>query len=112
MITASLFENIPAALPEELVTILAAGGGATVERIVSRGHASPEGEWYDQETLEWVLVVKGEARLQFEGEAEVAMKAGDHLLIPPHARHRVVWTPEGEETVWVAVHLCGDAGAT
>ena len=33
-----------------------------IERIVSRGHASPEDFWYDQEENEWVMVVKGTAR--------------------------------------------------
>jgi cupin 2 domain-containing protein len=100
----SLFENIPTEVPEELFTILAKGNGVTIERIVSKGHASLEGEWYDQENHEWVLVVKGAARLQFEGHDEIALEEGDHLFIPAHARHRVVWTPENQETIWVAVH--------
>ena len=103
--SSSLFDNIPAELPEELFTILATGSGVTIERIVSRGHSSPEGEWYDQATHEWVLVVKGEARLQFEGKNEIVLVAGDHLFIPAHAKHRVVWTPEDQETIWVAVHF-------
>ncbi|WP_300667285.1 cupin domain-containing protein [Desulfoluna sp.] len=105
MKTSSLFESIPTELPEELFTILAKGRGVTIERIISMGHASAEGDWYDQETHEWVLVVKGEARLQFEGEEERPLREGDHLLIPAHARHRVVWTPDDRETIWVAVHF-------
>ena len=101
----NLFEGIPEELPEELMTILATGNGVTIERIVSKGHASPEGFWYDQETHEWVLVVQGEARLRFEGEGEIHLQAGDHLLIPAHVRHRVVWTPGDRETIWVAVHF-------
>lgn len=104
-VRASLFEGIPAELPEELMTTLASGSGVTVERIVSKGHASPDGFWYDQETHEWVMVAKGEARLCFEGEEEIHLREGDHLLIPAHARHRVTWTPEDRETVWVAVHF-------
>jgi len=105
MITSSLFDTIPSELPEEFFTILATGNGVTIERIVSKGHASPAGYWYDQETHEWVLVVQGEARLQFEGEDEIHLQAGDHLLIPAHARHRVAWTPDDRETIWVAVHF-------
>ena len=33
-----------------------------IERIVSRGQASPPGFWYDQETDEWVLLVSGARR--------------------------------------------------
>lgn len=105
MKTASLFKNIPSDLPEELFTVLASGQGVSIERIVSRGHASPKRFWYDQETHEWVLVVQGEARLQFKGEDETYLKAGDHIMIPAHAKHRVVWTPDDRETIWVAVHF-------
>lgn len=105
MIRSSLFENISTSLPEELVTILATGDGVTIERIVSKGHSSAEGEWYDQDFQEWVMVVVGEARLQFEGEDALHLHEGDHLLIPAHARHRVVWTPSDRETIWVAVHF-------
>lgn len=105
MPTVNLLDSIPERLPEELVDVLARGSGARIERIVSRGHSSPEGFWYDQETWEWVMVVKGTAGVFFEGEAEaVSLGPGDYLTIPPHRRHRVEWTdPEGD-TVWLAVH--------
>jgi cupin 2 domain-containing protein len=77
--------------------------GLTIERIVSRSHASPKNFWYDQDRDEWVLVLKGEAVLEFEGGRKVRMKHGDHLRIPKHQRHRVEQT--SEETVWLAVHL-------
>ena len=34
-----------------------------VERIVSSGHCSPEGFWYDQDEQEWVPLLQGAARL-------------------------------------------------
>jgi len=76
-----------------------------IERIISRGHASPPGHWYDQDTNEWVAVLKGRARLLFEGSnGLVELGPGSHLNIPAHRRHRVEWTdPEGE-TIWLAVH--------
>ncbi|MFO1431011.1 MAG: hypothetical protein U1F76_12830 [Candidatus Competibacteraceae bacterium] len=48
MIPRNIFENIPPELPTELVETLVEGTGFKMERIVSRGHASPEGFWYDQ----------------------------------------------------------------
>ena len=102
----SLFADIPDELPNELMETLAEGSGCRVERIVSRGHRSPERFWYDQEESEWVLVVKGEARLLIEraGETEeVAMTAGDWIDLPAHTRHRVEWTAPDEETIWLAV---------
>jgi len=98
----NLFENIPAELPSELVSVLAEGDNVRIERIVSAGHASPEGFWYDQEQDEWVLLVSGSATLEFEHET-VALNPGDYLLIPAHRRHRVANTALTGPTVWLAV---------
>jgi len=100
----NLFAGLPGELADELVDVLASGDGVRVERIVSTGQASPAGFWYDQAEAEWVVVLRGEAKLRFEGEAEARhMKAGDHVNIPAHARHRVEWTSAEEPTVWLAV---------
>ena len=78
--------------------------GARIERIVSWGHASPEGFWYDQDEAEWVAVLVGRARLRLEDPAEsVELAVGEHLLIAPHRRHRVEWTLPEAPTVWLAV---------
>jgi cupin 2 domain-containing protein len=100
----NLFSVPPATLPEELVETLAEGKHVRIERIVSTGHASPEGFWYDQEEIEWVVVLKGEAKLLFEGESQpIHLKPGDHVTIPAHRRHRVEWTTSKEPTVWLAI---------
>lgn len=101
----NLLAGVPAELPEELFEALLQTPGFTLERIVSRGHTTPEGQWYDQERAEWVLVVRGQARLLFEGGAEVReLQAGDYVHIPPHCRHRVEWTDLEQETIWLALH--------
>lgn len=87
---------------EELVEILAAGNGTSVERIVSRGHTTG---WCDQDHDEWVLVHQGAARLEFEDGSCVELGPGDHILLPAHCVHRVAWTDPAVNTVWVAVHL-------
>lgn len=73
-----------------------------VERIVSRGHTSPDDFWYDQDEHEWVLVLSGRAVLRFE-DGDVALGPGEHVDIPAHVKHRVQWTSPGEDTVWLAV---------
>jgi cupin 2 domain-containing protein len=98
----NLFNDIPEALPKELVEILAENAQVRIERIVSDGHASPEGFWYDQDQNEWVLLMSGSATLEFENET-VALNPGDHLQIPAHRRHRVVSTSQNGKTVWLAV---------
>lgn len=51
----NLLEDIPAATAEEQVKELLRLPHVRVERIVSQGHCSPEGFWYDQAETEWVL---------------------------------------------------------
>jgi cupin 2 domain-containing protein len=100
----NLFANIPADLPEERFDTLVATGAVHIERIVSKGHASPAKGWYDPERSEWVMLVQGAARLAFEGGRELDMTPGDWLEIPAHQKHRVAWTDPAQETVWLAVH--------
>lgn len=100
----NLLSEIPGYLPEETFEELITGNGVKIERILSKGHASPEGFWYDQPENEWVLVVKGAARLQIWGQNEpVTLTAGMYINLPAHVKHRVEWTKEDEETVWLAV---------
>lgn len=101
---ANVLTGIPTELPDELTEILLARDQFRIERIVSRGHQSPSDFWYDQDENEWVLVLSGSARLQFEVSRElVDLGTGDHLEIPAHVRHRVDWTDPDQETVWLAV---------
>jgi cupin 2 domain-containing protein len=106
----NLRAGIPAALPDELVSLLASGTGVRIERIVSRGHTSPPGFWYDQDQHELVLLVAGGARLELDGVGERALGAGDWLELPAHLRHRVVWTAPHEDTVWLAVFYAAEPG--
>jgi cupin 2 domain-containing protein len=107
MTKGNLYENIPAAMPDELIEVLAEGSGSLrIERIVSRGHTSPDGYWYDQATTEWVVLLKGAAALRFEDEAEpMSLCPGDWLEIPAGRRHRVEATAADEDSVWLAVHF-------
>lgn len=101
----NLFADIPQQLPDELMETLAESGAVRVERIVSRGHASPDDFWYDQERDEFVVLLSGSAGLRIEGEPEARiLKPGDWLVIPAHQRHRVEWTAADEDTVWLALH--------
>ena len=97
-----LFTDIPTNLPQELFTILLAASNLRIERIVSHGHTSPEGYWYDQDQHEWVLVLQGAARLSIEGEIK-ELKPGDSINIRAHQKHRVEWTTPEEPTIWLAV---------
>lgn len=100
---ANLFDDLPTDLPHEFVEVLAKHNNFRIERIVSTGHASPEGFWYDQKEHEWVVVLQGEATLVFENDESVDLAPGDHLLIPSHQKHRVDRTTPDSPTVWLAV---------
>jgi len=95
---------------EERVDLLARGKQVRVERIVSHGHSSPEGFWYDQAEAEWVALLSGAARIGFADGREVSLTPGDHLHLPPHTRHRVTWTDPTRATVWLAVFFPEEAG--
>ena len=102
----NLFSSIPATFPTELVESLLTAANVRIERIVSQGHSSPTDFWYDQEESEFVLLVHGAARLQFEDEM-VEMKPGDFTNIPAHRKHGVDWTTPDEKTIWLAVFYSG-----
>ncbi|MGV1014167.1 MAG: cupin domain-containing protein [Methyloceanibacter sp.] len=103
----NLNAGLPAhALADEVVDRLLDRPPLRIERIVSTGQATPEGEWYDQDRDEWVLLAAGSARLRIEGEdADRELCAGDWLLIPARCRHRVTWTQSEPPTVWLAIHF-------
>lgn len=87
----------------EFLEVLEAAPGMRVERIVSEGHASPEGFWYDQDETEWVALLQGDAELEFADGGRRSLKAGDWLTIPAHVRHRVAYTSSEPPCVWIAV---------
>jgi cupin 2 domain-containing protein len=100
----NLLADIPVDLAEEVFQTLLGTPTLLVERIVSLGHASPDGCWLDQDRHEWVLLLQGAARLVFEGEAPVDLLPGGTINIPAHRRHRVEWTAPDEPTIWLAIH--------
>lgn len=101
----NLFADLPQHLPDELFTTLLEAAHVRIERIVSHGHASPEGFWFDQDQHEWLVVLHGAARLRFaDDEQPVTLNAGDCMNIPAHKKHRVEWTTPDEPTIWLAAH--------
>jgi cupin 2 domain-containing protein len=105
MESSNLFEDLPSEGDEEVFQVFARGAAWRLERIVSTGQATAEGEWYDQDDWEWVVLLQGGAGVRIEGEAETrSLGPGDWLHIPGHLRHRVDWTAADGPTVWLALH--------
>jgi cupin 2 domain-containing protein len=100
----NLLSLLPGTGAAEFVELLLTRPGFRIERIVSRGQASPPGFWYDQPEGEWVVLLAGAARLRFADEADARpLLPGDWLDIAPHRGHRVDWTDPATPTVWLAV---------
>ena len=101
---ANLLADIPVELTDELFQTVLSTPNLLIERIVSLGHASPDGCWLDQDRHEWVLLLQGAARLVFEGAEPIDLLPGQAVNIPAHQRHRVDWTAPDEPTIWLAIH--------
>jgi cupin 2 domain-containing protein len=101
--------NLPQPRPDhEYFQVLQQSPHTTIERIISWGHTTPEGKWYDQDRDEWVLVLQGHATLTYSDGRSTQLQAGDYLLLPAHCRHRVTATSTDPPCIWLAVHgdLC------
>ncbi len=103
MIKNNLFQNIPDKLPDEIFETIAESNNVKVERIISDGHTSQPGFWYNQDQNEFVIILKGNAVLEFDEGVSVEMTAGDYCIIPAHKKHRVSYTDKSGKTVWLAV---------
>ena len=102
----NLFASLPAASDGERFETLFANAVCCVERIVSFGHASPPGFWYEQDEDEWVVLLAGSAVLAFEDGRVLALCAGDWASLPARCRHRV--ESVSADALWLAVHCRAD----
>ncbi len=101
----NIFSKVPYFVQDEISETVLKAEHLKLERIISSGQATPPGEWFDQNTNEWVILLSGSAGLRFDEEEEVCvMYSGDYVHIPAHKRHRVEWTDPEQKTVWVALH--------
>jgi cupin 2 domain-containing protein len=101
----NIFSGLPDDCQQEVFEDILRGSNIRIERIVSTGQITAEGEWYDQPHEEWVLLLSGGAELLIEGKSEtLKLQAGDSVLLTSGCRHRVVWTDPDQKTIWLAVH--------
>ena len=112
-VLSNLFDDLPVRLPTERIDVLVSAPGIRVERIVSTGQVTAPGEWLEQDSDEWVVVLRGRARLRIESQATpLDLQPGHHVLLRAHVRHRVEWTDDVGPTVWLAVHYRAGNHAT
>jgi cupin 2 domain-containing protein len=101
----NLFDKVSIISKDEYIENILVTNNFKVERIISRGHKSPDNFWYDQDCDEFVLLLKGNAELEFQEEKCISLKPGDYLLIPAYKKHRVSWTSDAEDTIWLTIHF-------
>ncbi len=71
-----------------------------IEKIVSTGQVT---DWMDQNESEFVVLLTGNAEVEFENNMFVKLGPGDSLVIEPHERHRVVYTSTNPPCIWLCV---------
>ena len=99
----NIYESLHQNVPVEYFELLLSQKNVRIERIISHGHCTPAGQWYDQSENEWVMVLQGGGVIEYENAEQITLKTGDFVYLPAHSKHRVVSTLEHEHTVWLAI---------
>ncbi|RLD61847.1 MAG: cupin [Bacteroidetes bacterium] len=89
---------------EESFETLFTSENALIEKIITYGKIATPGNWYDQDKDEWVLLIQGEATLEFTNNQLIKLKKGDYLFIPAHVKHRLLITSKKPNCIWLAIH--------
>lgn len=98
----NIFENIMIDKNKEQFFDLLKNDKIKIEKIVSNGQSSPINFWYEQEKNEFVLILKGNAIIEYE-HSDIELKEGDYINIKAFTKHRVKYTNKDEPTIWLAV---------
>ena len=95
----NIFDLPELPLSEEFTTVLSENGNVRIERIISSGQVSG---WYDQSETEFVVLLEGNAVIEFDNK-KITISKGDTILIKPHEKHRVSFTSSEPPCVWLCV---------
>lgn len=101
----NIFDLPDRPLVDEQFDTLMEKNNVKIERIISTGQVSPPGFWFDQDRDEWVVLLEGEAKLEFEDGKIVRLKKGDTVFCPKELKHRVTYTSIEPACIWLAVHF-------
>lgn len=96
----NIFDIPPLPLKEEQINILAQNENVRIERIISRGQVT---DWYDQNETEFVVLLDGNAKLEFENNNILILNKGDSITIKPHEKHRVSFTSVEPPCIWLCI---------
>ncbi len=99
----NFFSLLPERFEKEVCEVLAKSENVRIERIISKGHISPDKGWYEQVENEWVIVLEGSGIILFDTGVEVNLRKGDYINIPSHTKHKVSWIDPNIVTIWLAI---------
>lgn len=99
----NFLKNIPEKSNEEIFQTVVSNENIKIERIISYGQRTPENYWYDQDEDEFVMIIKGEAKIKYDDGKIYHLLEGDSLYIKAHQKHRVVST--SDPAVWLALFI-------
>ncbi len=101
----NLFNSISIKSSKEQFTDLLKGSRFKITKIVSNGFKSPENNWMSEPSDEWVILLKGRAKLEIEGGNIISLIAGDYILIPANTKHKLLYTSKKPFCYWLAIHF-------
>ena len=94
----NILDNLVFSKDGEIEEVIFENDQVKIIRISSLDQAT---DFYDQDQLEIVKIVRGRAKLEIEGEV-LDLKEGDILPIHPHQIHRVL---SQDKAVWLCIFL-------
>ncbi len=100
----NIFEKPEVGGEQEVFEDLVKTDDFLVERIYTAKAFKQPGKWYYQEKDEWVLLLQGNAVLEFEEEKNVRLDKGDYIFIQAHKKHRIRQSSEKSNCIWLAIH--------
>lgn len=98
----NLLDVLPSTSNNEIFVDLLKNDNTHIEKIISYGQVTPIDEPYIQSHDEWVVVLKGMAKLRLDNN-DYILDEGEHLFIPKNTKHWVTYTEN--PTIWLALHL-------
>lgn len=96
----NIFKQAEPPAEGERLEVLLETRNLMVERILSSSRI--ESQEYRQIQDEWVMLLKGNASMDVDGDV-VELVEGDYLFLPSGKPHTVTRVSEG--AIWLAVHL-------
>ncbi len=90
---------------QEMFETILSNDDIVIERILSSGQKTAEGQWLQQDKDEWVILLQGSSELSFGKGQRLTLNQGDYIFIPSNLKHRVERTSSEPMCIWLAVHM-------